>query len=696
MNQVIDEIRGNDPQNPQLPSVDDIHQNPVDGAGADLPQNPVEPAELNVKSLANDADFIDIAARYMESFVDGINSLTDWIPELAENIANALRTMFNNAGNPQMIQILQMFGIIQDVLNVHEDIVNHNVDAESNPVSRAVGNLERHIEEDGQPPEIENVGVEEPLIPADDFMNARNQHNRIMDNFWLHNDFMVNLTQIFRSSRLDRVNFTRLVEVQNNNASHVERVLNLVRNFQNLRNRAEMMGYARFSDAFFASLDMFHHHIGNGATNNRVFDGLLRENNDAGMYFWENQYRAALAEFNQVLSSTGLSADYVNGPRNVSSILIDNINTLLSSMGPSFDVDSSLRDRFVSLRSDYQTTLSASGGPDLDVLLIVYFGLLQLNSEVNINLTEYEDMISFDYENLLKKNIYNGIFNRLVNQVLGLEDTPRRLANVFLQDLRLLRSISMDAFSNVTRGVDFNGIPIYEALEQIDNGQLVAFNNLTSAERMRFLVDAYRRISDALDASYRDPINQTISARDFAFHRIKYEGSYSRDIYQRLSDDEKILVNKYLYDKCCSLLPSYNGIHYYKGLRDLTRDMVGLSNINNVSGAYFNRLNLVYRILMSSQSSDNLFNRDIFNLSSTQIANIIVDDLKELYSINYHLSADTFPNALRDKDFFANIINLGNNNSIDALKSLYNQYRYLREQLVIYKQLEYCFDYLAN
>ena len=198
----------------------------------------------------------------------------------------------------------------------------------------------------------------------------------------------------------------------------------------------------------------------------------------------------------------------------------------------------------------------------------------------------------------------------------------------------------------------------------------------------------YKEIHDIL-SKYRDP---GINERNINFYQIKYLLNSYEDAYNALNDEDKAMVNKYLYEECNELIKTFNGIQWKKGIVDLTDDLYDLRNIKDISEDHFKKLTNIYSILMTGRDIQNLFSGDISNLKEKEIADILLKNILQFNLINHEL--DLFsPDSIKESYFslFAKIIYFGNGKFINNLTAIHKRYVYFREQYEIYNKLEYSF-----
>ena len=501
------------------------------------------------------------------------------------------------------------------------------------------------------------------------------------------------------------------------NRTHTDRVLTLLRNFNLLYERSQRFGFIILSPELNSNLRLFYENIGPRGTV-RGINGLFDPNRLNFVANWERIYETSLEMFNERLRLAGLDTDYENHPEvGTVEVLEMNIVSLIDSLSYRMNANSAHYNEFVAVRNLYTENSQGPNSHNVDFLWHVFNLLKDLNATADvINMDNYNEMVSFDYADLIRQNIYNGIFIRPDN----VENYPylSDFLNEFSSQMALLNAVNSTLYNEISSRYfhrsEFDALSVLNATLYAEimgyyNGQsefdawLAGIRRLNQADHLddlnlisdlniiSALKSKYREISNNL-SSYRDV---DISERDLIFYQIRYLlglRSELQDLYKTLSDSDKIMVNKYLYDQCLEMNKTFNGIQYQEGIVDFTEDLNRLRNIGDISDNHFEELLKIYAILASSGDTSNLFSRDLADLDAGQIADILIDGLPKFYQKNslYASYSNHDLNAMRLFSDFVYFVHWGRTNAMDNLTRIYNLSAYYREQYDIFYQLEYC------
>ena len=487
-----------------------------------------------------------------------------------------------------------------------------------------------------------------------------------------------------------------------NNISHTNRVLTLLYNFAVLSENIEYAGQSFLTNELVVNQRFYRRTIGTMGTS-RIINNLFNPRSGA-LEAYESIYQAQVDAFNERLNQTGIREYFEsNQSYSLRTVLDTNMVRLINDINPRINSDSRYYEEYVGVRETYYANFIRSNRGNIDLLWNLLNRLKKINEsqEVSINATDYANMLNFNYVDLIKDNIYNAIFNN-PNFYKNLDFSA---STIFLRnEMNLLKEINASLYDKILsthfNKEQFDNIESADFKNQIENFYSTkdAFEaylsaiSLVNKEYMPALIQKYMDIYTEL-SSYR---TSDIDWRYVSFLYIKY--SNDKTFYIPLSDSDKLMVNKYLYDQCIELIKTFNGMHYMFDIVDLSENLTQLQNINDISIDYFDRLQKVYLILACSRNIDTLFNTDISNLNAKQISDIIISDLPKFYLA----IADTQD---LDRDFgwrgliytLAKVTYWGKTGAKDNLTNLYNMYSYYREQFSIFYKLEYNFyHFLPN
>lgn len=172
------------------------------------------------------------------------------------------------------------------------------------------------------------------------------------------------------------------------------------------------------------------------------------------------------------------------------------------------------------------------------------------------------------------------------------------------------------------------------------------------------------------------------------FYYVTHLQNHYMDVYDALDDEEKVLINKYIYDRCRELIKDFNGVAYSMGIMDLNQDLDALSDFNQVSSDYFKELSDLYIRLLNSRGVEGIFNRDITGMSADMIRDILLSDYP-LFLLTHYKFRQQLPTEFRGEFWLlTNIVQLANENRAEDLARIYNQLRDLNDQFSIFYRLE--------
>lgn len=152
--------------------------------------------------------------------------------------------------------------------------------------------------------------------------------------------------------------------------------------------------------------------------------------------------------------------------------------------------------------------------------------------------------------------------------------------------------------------------------------------------------------------------------------------------YKLLSDSDKVLVNKYLYDQSYELIKTFNGLYYMQGIYDFTENLTMLWNIHNVSDDYFLSLIGIYSALVCSRNINALFKKNITDLNAGQISDILLNEMPQYYLTTFGCFFGEDHGCHRNLMLknLVKYVHWGNTNAVDNLTEVYNWFVYYSGQ----------------
>ncbi|WP_407409064.1 hypothetical protein [Methanobrevibacter sp.] len=632
------------PQNPPAP------RNPQGGQGAGgldaLNENPAFQAQLK-GSLEADLEAL-------------INSFGNQYNQFINTIRNVLPTL--SGPNVNMQEVLALYSTMQTILARQQVLAPDEVPI--NIIDRVSNNQNPVAEGERLPPAADIVPLDAGNVFINNIIDPNGYILRTIEN-------NPNVNYIRNMLSLNSYRFA------NNNQTHAERVMNLLINFNTLYNRARNLGWNQLSQNMRNYMEFYNQNIGpqgHARTVNALFNYNI---NHMSITAWENIYESASNELNRLINSSNIGGFDLDGQVNITAQIESRISNLINQLDKKFENDPDNLDKYKTLIDLYKN----SDHNDLEVMLKVYAGLSNLTKFPKMNMSEYYDAISFNYPDLIKTNVYYSVFSR-INTFNNRADFYDML-NDIEKELKLLREINVTVYneviSSVFDGKEYNAW--YKSMKKLYDS-----NPQTALKTAKTI---YQQAYDYFNLYHRDV--KLINEAHINTYYVKNLFTHYMHVYNALSDSNKIILNRYFYDQCCELIKSFNGIHIFHGIWDETENLNKLSNISDTSERYFERLTELYVILMESKDIDNIFNKDISGLNSSQLADMIIEDLIKYYKGNYQRldpSAKFLGQQTPNFNLLVRILNWAGNNSIDTLQSFYHTMASFREELQAVYALE--------
>ena len=622
-------------QAPQAP------QNPQGGQGAGcldaLNENPAFQAQVKGSIEA------DIEAL--------VNSIGNQYNQLVNYVQNAFRFLSVNP-TVNMQELLALYSTMQTVLARQEVMQPQEVPV--NIIDRVVNNQNVVAEEERLPPAAN-------LIPLD----AGGMFDEVNRQVYLQSNIQSRPNINYISHMLD-MNAYRYADA---NRTHAERVLNLLSNFNSLYNRARNVGFDHLSTSLRSALDLFYNNLGQHG-HPRTINALFNYNNLNRISMWESIYESASNDLNKITNASNIRGFDLDGQNNITTQIESRISNLIQQLDKRFENEPEYLDKYETLKDLYKN----NDHNDLDLMMRIYRELSELTKIPKINMNDYNDAISFDFIDLIKNNIYYSVFSR-PNAFNNIDDYYDMLRDVE-QNLNILREINVTVYKEVVNSV-FSG---QEYSVWYNNMKKLYNSNQENA--LKTLKGIYQQAYDYFNLFHRD--GKLLNEAKINIYYVKHLFENYLDVYESLSDSNKILLNKYFHDQCSELIKSFNGLHMMQGIFDETENFNKLSNISDTSREYFEKLTELYTILIASKGNNLLFNRNVTGLTSAQIGEMIIEDLLAYHKINYlrlELSSDFFKQHAQMFYLLSKVMNWANNNSIVNLQSFYNSMFAFREEL---------------
>ncbi|WP_295621490.1 hypothetical protein [uncultured Methanobrevibacter sp.] len=369
--------------------------------------------------------------------------------------------------------------------------------------------------------------------------------------------------------------------------------------------------------------------------------------------------------------------------------LISSIDNRINPSSPNYQEYLAARECF------YDNFIRGDRG-NMDLLWHLYNIVKRINETENgpVNLADYNSMVSFDYVDVIRDNVYNGIFNR-PNYIVALSDLDLR--NFFTEDMQLLQIVNPSLYSDILNHYfsksEFDDIKLVNAtlhaeIMALYSGRTEFDAWLAGIKRLHknpeynaILCNKYMEIHNSL-SSYRTAV---IKERDIIFYQIRMGLDASKKLlksYKLLSDSDKVLVNKYLYDQSYELIKTFNGLYYMQGIYDFTENLTMLWNIHNVSDDYFLSLIGIYSALVCSRNINALFKKNITDLNAGQISDILLNEMPQYYLTTFGCFFGEDHGCHRNLMLknLVKYVHWGNTNAVDNLTEVYNWFVYYSGQ----------------
>ena len=207
---------------------------------------------------------------------------------------------------------------------------------------------------------------------------------------------------------------------------------------------------------------MLKNSLKNSLESEYCINSLFSPNRLSYLEGWECIYNTTLDIFNENLRLAGLDADYESHlEATTADVLEMNVVSLIESMSARLSEGSPQYGEFVTLRDLFNENRNGANRYNTNFLWHVFNLLKELNSTIDyIDMDDYNSMVSFDYAELVNKNIYNGLFasldylNGTKNPSYLLRDLSRQMAMLSVVNPSLYNEFSHRYFNRS----EFDGI----------------------------------------------------------------------------------------------------------------------------------------------------------------------------------------------------------------------------------------------
>ena len=484
------------------------------------------------------------------------------------------------------------------------------------------------------------------------------------------------------------------------NISHIQRVVNLYGQFRVLQRQVNSLfpSMNGVPDDIVAPLGQFNNFLSNNQIGRSTLNGLLNDRNTRSLSVWESQLERALNAWKSFYGNS----NQINLNPNVDLEDYNSLNKEVNSIFNQLKQRNLLHEGFEKVYQHYQECfISFQQGPQYanNVYLLreeVYDYLMDILEEEGINTVnasgaqyvgDYNAVISYDYADFVMQNPLNGIFNRY-NYVSNMRNVR---TSDFVADIRdslnILEGINPELHDAVMNRV-FGGM-LFETWVKENGGAYIPIVKLQ---------DVYFQIYEIL-GGYRLNSQVLLNERLLNIYGIIHLDGFE-DVYDLLSNSDRLIVNRYLYEQCIMGLKDYNVVDIGQNsytFDNLTNMVHDLRNINNLSSSYFKKLYEAYIKLMKGKDSSKIFNlSDVSKLSPEELGRILLKELP-LFNLIHRGYSAFWPEHVDfnvkhrgvDLELMNNIILHMNNQDRQYLISMYENFKKCNNNLSVCYDFEY-------
>ena len=581
-------------------------QNPQDLSNMNLGRN------SNINDLYQDPVYREALNNYIQQEVGNLEALNSQYPGLLNYYSKTFAALVNSV-HTTLYDMLNFLAAIQFIIAAH-NLRDNN--PQSNNAMNIINNENNNINNNINNNENNNIQYmgqefQNPFISISSGLISRflAQQNHLMNS----------LTNNQNLTYLRDIIYVDTYRNSENNRTHTDRVLRFLTNFWDLYNRARNYGLTNLNDSILRTLQLFYNTWG-PRVQPRAINRLFDPNIVSILSLWEKIYEDTETEFARYFQRSGLDQSYVNNrDKNTQTLIQEKLKQLFKDVGSKIAKNDPEYGKYSSIKTEYE---NAKDKEYIDLLWHCYNTLMEINITMGFDYKTYNTLTAFNYTDLIKDNLYKGIFYQSHGIQSLTEKNLKAMKSKMKNDLDILKLLNSTLYdeikSNMFENKDFD-----EWYNDNEKMRKDLPPERIAEIMMSYLKTNYFNICQIL-SKYRDPTKE----RYINFYQIRYLLEDYRLTYTIMDEEDKVMVNKYLYDQCKELIKTVNmdkingiNIGYY------IDKLYTLRNIKDTSIKHFNELSEIYRYLMTINNNSNLFSKDISRMDANMIAENIVNDL---------------------------------------------------------------------